>query len=109
MSLGHGTKHSAFRLLLDALTLGKTWVKLTGPYLLTMEADLPYADIAPLARALADTRADRLLWGSDWSHVMCKKPMPNDGALVGLIADWIPSAGVRNAILVDNPAPLYGF
>jgi 2-pyrone-4,6-dicarboxylate lactonase len=40
---------------------------------------------------------------------MCKKPMPNDGGLIDLVADWVPDVVTRNAILVDNPARLYGF
>ncbi len=104
-----GVDHPGFRALLDAVERGRTWVKMTGPYRLTAEADLPYADVAPFAKALVTTRADRLLWGSDWPHVMCKKPMPNDGALMDIVADWVPDPTTRQTILVDNPARLYGF
>ncbi len=109
MPTGRGVGHPGFRGLLDALERGRTWVKLTGPYRLTAADDLPYADVTPFARALVTTRPDRLLWGSDWPHVMCKKPMPNDGALMELLAVWVPDAEVRHTILVDNPARLYGF
>lgn len=109
MPAGLGIDHPGFRTLLDAVERGRTWVKLTGPYRLTAEAGLPYSDVSPFASALAMTRPDRLLWGSDWPHVMCKKPMPNDGDLLDLVADWVPDAATRNAILVDNPARLYGF
>ena len=40
---------------------------------------------------------------------MNKKPMPNDGDLTDLIADWLPDAAVRERVLVANPARLYGF
>jgi 2-pyrone-4,6-dicarboxylate lactonase len=106
---GRGIDHPGFRSLLNTVERGHTWVKLTGPYRLTADADLPYADVSPFARALVTTRPDRLLWGSDWPHVMCRKPMPNDGALMDLIADWVPDVVTRNTILVDNPARLYGF
>jgi 2-pyrone-4,6-dicarboxylate lactonase len=109
MPAGLGIDHPGFRTLLDAVERGRTWVKLTGPYRLTAETDLPYSDVSPFASALVMTRPDRLLWGSDWPHVMCKKPMPNDGDLMDLVADWVPDAATRNAILVDNPARLYGF
>jgi predicted TIM-barrel fold metal-dependent hydrolase len=35
--------------------------------------------------------------------------MPNDGALLDTLTDWVPDAKLRNRILVDNPARLYGF
>jgi predicted TIM-barrel fold metal-dependent hydrolase len=88
---------------------GRCWVKLTGPYRISSAPDLPYSDVAPLARRLASVNPDRLLWGTDWPHVMMKKPMPNDGDLGDLIADWLPDAGLRRQVLVDNPAELYGF
>jgi 2-pyrone-4,6-dicarboxylate lactonase len=40
---------------------------------------------------------------------MCKKPMPNDGDLTDLIAEWLPDAALRERVLVANPAALYGF
>jgi 2-pyrone-4,6-dicarboxylate lactonase len=88
---------------------GRCWVKLTGPYRISSAPDLPYPDVAPLAQRLAAVNPDRLLWGSDWPHVMMKKPMPNDGDLSDLIADWLPDVALRRQVLVDNPAELYGF
>lgn len=88
---------------------GRCWVKLTGPYRISSAPDLPYSDVAPLVRRLASVNPDRLIWGTDWPHVMMKKPMPNDGDLSDLIADWLPDAGLRRQVLVDNPAELYGF
>ena len=88
---------------------GRCWVKLTGPYRISSAPDLPYSDVAPLARRLAHVNPTRLLWGTDWPHVMMKKPMPNDGDLSDLVADWLPDAGIRQQVLVDNPAELYGF
>ena len=35
--------------------------------------------------------------------------MPNDGDLVDLLGEWIPDAGTRRKVLVDNPAQLYQF
>lgn len=35
--------------------------------------------------------------------------MPNDGDMLGLLADWAPDPALRRAVLVDNPARLYGF
>jgi 2-pyrone-4,6-dicarboxylate lactonase len=88
---------------------GRCWVKLTGPYRISAAPDLPYADVTPLAHRLASVNPDRLIWGTDWPHVMCKKPMPNDGDLTDLIADWLPDAALRERVLVVNPALLYRF
>jgi predicted TIM-barrel fold metal-dependent hydrolase len=54
---------------------------------------------------------DRVLWGTDWPHVMRRwtMPMPNDGDLADLLLDWIPDEALRNRVLVDNPAALYGW
>ena len=35
--------------------------------------------------------------------------MPDVRALFSLFTQWAPDAGMRRRILVDNPAPLYGF
>ncbi len=88
---------------------GRCWVKLTGPYRISSAPDLPYPDVAPLARRLASVNPDRLLWGTDWPHVMNKKPMPNDGDLTDLMGDWLPDPAMRGRVLVTNPAALYRF
>jgi 2-pyrone-4,6-dicarboxylate lactonase len=103
------TRSPAFAGLLALLSGGRCWVKLTGPYRISGAPDLPYADVDAAAAALARAAPGRLIWGSDWPHVMMKKPMPNDGALCDLLARWIPDAKTRSRILVDNPVELYGF
>jgi 2-pyrone-4,6-dicarboxylate lactonase len=90
------------------LQAGRTWVKLTGPYRLTRAA-LPYAECDALAQALVATAPQRLVWGSDWPHVMLRGEMPNDAELVELIGRWLPDEALRQQVLVDNPAVLYGF
>ena len=71
------------------------------------------------ARTLAEVQArgeismcanpDALLWGSDWPYVRMDDKSPDAGALLDLFHDWVPDAAVRQRILVDNPAALYGF
>ena len=99
----------AFADLLRLLYGGQCWIKLTGPYRITTAADLPYADVDEPARRLVAARPDRMIWGTDWPHVMKKKPMANDGDMTDLFERWIPDAALRKRILVDNPAALYGF
>ncbi len=89
---------------------GRAWVKLTGAYRISSET-LPHADTNEFAHALLEAAPNRIVWGTDWPHVMTKWtiPMPNDGALADLLLDWIPDAALRRRVLADNPATLYGF
>jgi predicted TIM-barrel fold metal-dependent hydrolase len=106
---GGGLDQPAMKTVLRLLDTGRVWVKLSGPMRITRE-DYPYASAAPIARALVRHAPERLVWGSDWPHVnMNDRLMPNDGDLVDLLAEWAPEATVRNRILADNAAALYGF
>ena len=58
--------------------------------------------------ALAATAPKRTLWGTDWPHPNVGW-MPDDGAMLNLLAVAVPDEGARRAILVDNPAELYRF
>jgi predicted TIM-barrel fold metal-dependent hydrolase len=108
LNIGRRADDPGFQALLRLVTSGKAWVKLTGPYRIT-RAPLPYPDTVPFAKALLDANPERIVWGTDWPHVMLKGAMPNDGDLADVIADWIPDAQLREQVLVRNPAKLYGF
>jgi len=98
----------AFDALLRLLGGGRTWVKLSAPYE-TSKAGAPrYEDVSALARALAATRTDRCLWASNWPHPGAN-PAPSNALMLDLLLDWAPDDAARRAILVDNPARLYGF
>ena len=97
-----------FQALLRLVQHGRCWVKLSGPYRISA-GDLPYGDAVPMAKALVEAAPERMVWGTDWPHVMVTKAMPNDGDLCDLLADWIPDPDTRNRVLVDNPGRLYGF
>ena len=109
MPVGTGADHPAFRDLLALLGQGRSWVKLSGAYRISAQDHPPFEDVRPLAHALVEARPDRLVWGSDWPHPAVTRPMPNDGDLLDLLLDWVPDEAVRNRILVNNPARLYGF
>ena len=108
LSVGRGGGDPGFGRLLDLLQEGRAWVKLTGPYRLTRDP-LPYAAVDEMVAALRVAAPHRLLWGSDWPHVMLRGTMPNDAELVDLLARWLPNAALRQQVLVDNPQRLYGF
>ncbi|MDX1592762.1 MAG: amidohydrolase family protein [Gammaproteobacteria bacterium] len=96
----------AFGTLIDLIEGGRCWVKLSAPYESSRRPD--YADVTPLARALADATPERMLWASNWPHPG-QDPAPDDLHLLGLLAEWVDDAATRSRILVDNPAALYGF
>ena len=53
---------------------------------------------------------EQLVWGTDWPHPTSKPDAkPDDAVLLDLLLDWAPDEAVRNRILVENPARLYGF
>jgi 2-pyrone-4,6-dicarboxylate lactonase len=108
MSIDKGPDDPGFQALLRLMKSGRAWVKLTGPYRITA-APAPYPDTVPFARALLETNPERVLWGTDWPHVMLKGRMPNDGDLADVLAEWIPDATAREQVLVRNPARLYRF
>jgi 2-pyrone-4,6-dicarboxylate lactonase len=104
-----GADQPAMKTLLRMLDTGRVWVKLSAPMRCT-EDNLPYPKVTPLARALVKHAPERMVWASDWPHVSLDgREMPNDGDLLDLLSEWAPDEAVRNRILVDNPAKLYGF
>ena len=103
-----GLEQKPFRLLIDLLRGEDFWVKICGPERIS-SAGAPFTDAVPFAAALAAAAPDRILWGTDWPHPNIEGTMPNDGDLMDLLAAAVPIEAVRNRILVDNPARLYGF
>ena len=108
MRTDKGVAAPGFQALLRLMQSGRAWVKLTGPYRISMQP-LPHADTNAYAHALIKTAPRQVIWGTDWPHVMVKGAMPNDGDLCDLLGDWVPDAATRQQVLVDNPARLYGF
>ncbi len=105
---GRTADDAGFRGMLRLAEAGRCWIKLTAPYRISA-GDLPYPEAAAFARAIVEAAPHRAVWGTDWPHVMVKKPMPNDADLCDLLSDWVPDPALRRRILADNPAELYGF
>ncbi|MCZ0733696.1 amidohydrolase family protein [Phreatobacter sp. AB_2022a] len=115
-----GVDQPGFPELLDLVRSGKAYVKISGAYRASSRAP-DYADVVPLAQALIAANRERLVWGTDWPHPDSVTPPGkaatdvtpllriDDGAVLNQLAVWAPDAVVRKAILVDNPARLYGF
>jgi predicted TIM-barrel fold metal-dependent hydrolase len=107
VSTEKGVNHPEFRALLGLLQGGRTWVKLCGYRSST--SGYPFADVAPMARALIVAAPERCLWGTDWPHPSYLRTMPDDGELLDLFGNWAPDAALQRRILAENPVTLYGF
>jgi len=100
--------HPAFKIISRMIDKGRTWVKLSGPYLDTKVGEPTYADVSEIAKAYIKAGPERLIWGSDWPHPT-EKQKPNDALLIDLLAAWTSDEEIFKRILVENPVALYGF
>ena len=101
-----GVQHPQFQALLRLMDSGRAWMKLSSYRASSIGA--PYADVAANVKALAAAAPDRCVWGTDWPHSQMD-PAPEAGGLLDQFFEWVPDAAVRQKVLVDNPARLYGF
>ena len=109
-----GPAQPGFADLVDLVSLGKAYVKITHPFIAQGES-------SELAKTLIAANSDRILWGTDWPHVDTaphpeRKPTDlwpfvplDDPRLLHRFETWTPNAALLEKILVDNPARLYGF
>jgi 2-pyrone-4,6-dicarboxylate lactonase len=103
---GLGLEQAPFQALLRLMGDQKFWMKVSGCDRITRTGP-PYADAVPFGRKLVAEFPDRVVWGSDWPHPHHKGPVPDDGALVDLIAEIAPTEALRHKLMVDNPQRLY--
>ncbi|HZG19431.1 MAG TPA: amidohydrolase family protein [Herbaspirillum sp.] len=103
-----GAAHPTMAALLRLLANGKTYVKLSAPYITSRLGPQGYADLDAVAVALIKAAPERVLWGSDWPHTLVTTdPKPDDAAMLDRLVRWAPQESVRHRILVDNPGRLY--
>jgi predicted TIM-barrel fold metal-dependent hydrolase len=81
------------------------YVKFTGIY--RMSKVEHYTDADPMAKALIEVAADRIIWGSDYPHLSFGEH--SSVALFNLIERWCENDQEKKLILVDNPSRLFGF
>jgi predicted TIM-barrel fold metal-dependent hydrolase len=115
-----GVEQPGFSDLVELVKSGKAYVKISGAYRAS-KLGPDYQDCIPLAKALIETNADRIVWGTDWPHPDSVTPpgrqvsdvtplfQIDDGRLLNQLPVWAPDAATRKKILADNPARLYGF
>jgi predicted TIM-barrel fold metal-dependent hydrolase len=102
-----GVQASGFAALLDLLKHGDGFahVKFTGIYRISKQPGFHDADA--LAQALIAQAPDRIIWGSDYPHLSFADNSSVE--LFNLLGRWTASAAIRQSILVDTPARLFGF
>ncbi|MGV2292351.1 amidohydrolase family protein [Trinickia sp. YCB016] len=106
LSRGVSPDHAGMKSMLALLKSGRAWAKVTGPYRIDTNGP-PYETAVQIARWLAKHCMDRLVWGSDWPHVMVNGPMPHDADLLNAVTDWLPEKDQQQALFSSNPANLY--
>lgn len=107
-----GVDDPAFGVLRALIDQGHTWIKVSGVYHDSGDGPPTYADRSGLAAAFVQAAPERVVWGTDWPHPSASRgevPMPDDAVMLDLLAQWAPDERVREQILVQNPARLYGF
>jgi len=100
-----------FHTLLKLIDKGNCYVKIAACYETSKVGFPSYGDVAPLAKKLIEYAPDRVIWGTNWPHLMSasSETYPNDVHLLDLVNDWTGPFENRQKIFVDNPAVLYGF
>ena len=102
--------------VLSLLQDGVVYIKLSGSYRVALQSR---PDLLTVAQRFMSTRADRLLWASDWPHTNRTPGLAaHEVSAYRVIAPddlrserdaWLPSASSQQQVLIDNPARLYGF
>ena len=101
-----GADHADFRTLCELMQDKRFHVKVSGAD--RIDPQPPYAQGSALARQLVESFPDRCFWGTDWPHPN-HTHVPDDGALVDLLASIAPTPELLGKLLVHNPQRFYGF
>ncbi len=83
-------------------------VKLSAPYRVSARP-FPHDDLAPFVAALLDAFGpERCVWGSDWPFLAAGHPV-DYGRMLEWLRRSVPDAAMRDRVLRDTPARLFGF
>jgi predicted TIM-barrel fold metal-dependent hydrolase len=100
-----GVDQPPLKALIEIAKQDNAWIKVCGSERIDMP---PYAKAVPIAHALVEAAPDRVLWGTDFPHPNSTHDA-DEADLVDLVPQFATSAQRQQAVLVDNPARLYGF
>ena len=125
-----GIDEPGFRTMLDLVAGGHAWAKVSGADRATgydvagheaVKDRASFSAAAPIVRALIAANPANIVWGSDWPNLTHPVGGRGDDAplatyrdldadvLLGVLREAVDDEAVWRAILVDNPARLYGF
>jgi 2-pyrone-4,6-dicarboxylate lactonase len=100
-----GVDQAPLKALIEIAKQDNAWIKVCGSERIDMP---PYAKAVPIAHALVEAAPDRVLWGTDFPHPNSTHDA-DEADLVDLVPQFAPEHQRQKALLVDNPARLYGF
>jgi 2-pyrone-4,6-dicarboxylate lactonase len=99
-----GVAQKPFQALLELIKREHVWVKVSGAERI---AEPPFTSAIPFAQALMRAAPGKVLWGTDFPHPNLKHEV-DEADLVDMLPEYGDAAALQ-ALLVDNPARLYGF
>ncbi len=99
-----GLVQRPFQALLELAKHEHVWAKVSGAERI---AEPPFASAIPFARVLMAAAPSKVLWGTDFPHPNLKHVV-DEADLVDMLPEYGDAAALQ-ALLVDNPARLYGF
>ena len=112
--------HKGYDAFLRAMESENTWTKVSGADRVTRNGN--YENAVPIMQDLIGVAPDRLVWGTDWPHTPERPPLPdgqarvtlpysdvNENKCISVLSDACRDEATFKAILVANPARLYGF
>lgn len=97
----------SIRAITDLMKGGNWWMMISNAHRFSRHA-AGWDDMIPVARAYIDAAPSRIVWASDWPHPLARTKVPNDADLLEFLYRATDEAE-QQAILVDNPASLFGF
>lgn len=104
----HGEDADAFSTILKLAERGKTWVKLSCPYLEPDVTATQSARFAKTVSAFVEAMPERTVWASDWPHAT-EEDKPDTLGLFSDFCSFIGDDDLLDRILVDNAKQLYAF
>jgi 2-pyrone-4,6-dicarboxylate lactonase len=100
-----GVAQEPLERLLELGRRDNAWIKVCGAERIDFP---PYDKAVPIAHRIVEAIPDRVLWGTDFPHPNASHKA-DEADLVDLVPLFAPDAARRQALLVENPARLYGF
>lgn len=104
-----GDDSAVFSTIVKLAERGRTWVKLSAPYLEPDTKANRSARFAGTVSAFVEAMPERLVWGSDWPHATEVKNPPDTFKLFSQFCSFVHDERTLERILVENPKQLYRF